>query len=387
MSIRTVDSSIKNAMVGDRNCVAEGHVDTLEAAQIIRSAEKTPSGNPSRVTEGEGKLIGDLFERRVKASSSRPGTMMTMACPENPGATMDTGAVKSFEAFFKRNDLPYGQNVRDKINTALENGYGPELAQAPAGLDKMNYIFMHDHRMVDGNKLEAYVDASKKQFYLKSTGAGMGGPDTIGPYWHGPISLSSANASPKVSDATLSKMRGALNASMDSLEWRPPSQGVPLGVKVVRAPLFAERHPDGFSYTAIIPVGALTPTAPTSDPNKAKQFYVERTGGIAGLTQVAGPISLAGSAPKELTGVRNRMPIVGSNPDYVILPKEGWASPPVSITIMGRNGPRSFAVKDNGGGDYTARGFTFSREGEYQATVKLKNGDEVPLKINVSTVY
>ena len=68
--------------------------------------------------------------------------------------------------------------------------------------------------------------------------------------------------------------------------------GLPLGTRMVEVPLMRERHPDGYAYSALIPVGALTPTAPQLDPNKVKEFYVRRTGGIAGLTDFAGPFTI-----------------------------------------------------------------------------------------------
>lgn len=74
------------------------------------------------------------------------------------------------------------------------------------------------------------------------------------------------------------------------IDWQ--NSGVPLGVRMYREPLMSERHPDGYSYSALIPIGALTPTAPKGDPNKSKQFYLERTGGLAGWTQIAGPFNL-----------------------------------------------------------------------------------------------
>ena len=54
---------------------------------------------------------------------------------------------------------------------------------------------------------------------------------------------------------------------------------------------------DGFRYAAFIPLGALTPTAPEKDPNKVREFYVERTGGQSssrrgGATETTGPLSL-----------------------------------------------------------------------------------------------
>ncbi|MBI1945809.1 MAG: hypothetical protein HYS27_08940 [Deltaproteobacteria bacterium] len=76
------------------------------------------------------------------------------------------------------------------------------------------------------------------------------------------------------------------------LKWN--RDGVPLGRRMLEVPLMQERRPDGFSYTALIPVGTLSPTGGMLDPNKVDTFYVRRTGGIAGLTQYAGPLTIGG---------------------------------------------------------------------------------------------
>jgi hypothetical protein len=68
---------------------------------------------------------------------------------------------------------------------------------------------------------------------------------------------------------------------------------MPIGQRFDAVPLKKERHPDGFAYEALVPVGALTPTAPRQDPNSVDTFWVRRTGGIAGLTQYAGPFTIA----------------------------------------------------------------------------------------------
>jgi hypothetical protein len=68
---------------------------------------------------------------------------------------------------------------------------------------------------------------------------------------------------------------------------------MPIGQRFDAVPLKKERHPDGFAYEALVPVGALTPTAPRQDPNSVDTFWVRRTGGIAGMTQYAGPFSIA----------------------------------------------------------------------------------------------
>jgi len=96
---------------------------------------------------------------------------------------------------------------------------------------------------------------------------------------------------PKVSKATTAKLLKAANQAMHngSLKWK---SGLPLGQRYVEVPLFSEKHPDGFHYSAMVPVGALSPTAKLNDPNKATNFLIKRTGGIAGMTTYAGPINL-----------------------------------------------------------------------------------------------
>lgn len=97
-------------------------------------------------------------------------------------------------------------------------------------------------------------------------------------------------ASDTVSAATRKKLLTAMNGALQSNpKWL---RSMPLGVRYVRVPLMSEKHPDGFSYTALVPVGALSPTAKVLDPNKATNFFIERTGGFAGLTQYTGPVSI-----------------------------------------------------------------------------------------------
>ncbi len=67
---------------------------------------------------------------------------------------------------------------------------------------------------------------------------------------------------------------------------------MPIGSRFETVFLSRERHPDGFQFEALIPTGAMTPTAPQKDPNTVDTFWVRRTGGIAGLTQYAGPFTL-----------------------------------------------------------------------------------------------
>ncbi len=90
----------------------------------------------------------------------------------------------------------------------------------------------------------------------------------------------------KVTEARREHIVGALETAEGAgkLTWQA---GFPLGARMVEVPLKNENHPDGFSYTALIPVGALSPTASTADPNTVDNAWIRRTGGFAGLTQYA----------------------------------------------------------------------------------------------------
>ncbi len=62
----------------------------------------------------------------------------------------------------------------------------------------------------------------------------------------------------------------------------------PAGDSYVRVPLKAGKG-DQYSYTALIPTGGKS-----KDPNKADGFLIERSGGLAGRKQVAGPFTFEG---------------------------------------------------------------------------------------------
>ena len=105
--------------------------------------------------------------------------------------------------------------------------------------------------------------------------------------------------SAKLRPARLEALRGAFQRldEAGTLSWSPGSVlEHHLGVRFVRVELSRERRPDGFTFTAWLPVGALTPGAPGKDPNQVSEFFVERTGGFAGMTFSVGPIRADGGA-------------------------------------------------------------------------------------------
>jgi hypothetical protein len=149
----------------------------------------------------------------------------------------------------------------------------------------MTYVFLRDMRMVDGERAEAYVDTAAGSFYLKSTGAGMAGPDTVGPYWYGPFDLAPVEKQANVA------MREKLETIKDQIsesEWMSGAQDLPMGPQFEVVPLTGDgpMTADGFQYSAYLPVGVVYPGAPQSDPNEAQYAFIMRSGGFAGFRQV-----------------------------------------------------------------------------------------------------
>lgn len=97
---------------------------------------------------------------------------------------------------------------------------------------------------------------------------------------------------PAVKAETKKHLKAALETALKSGELEFHAQGMPVGQRFVRVPLKGTKAGDQYQYTALIPVGALAPKVKPSDPNKAKSFFIERSGGLAGITMVAGPVTM-----------------------------------------------------------------------------------------------
>jgi hypothetical protein len=100
---------------------------------------------------------------------------------------------------------------------------------------------------------------------------------------------------PAVKAETKKTLKAAFETALKSGDLEFHASGMPAGQRYVRVTLKSGRGADQFSYTALLPVGALAPNAKTLDPNKAKSFFVERSGGLAGVTMVAGPVTDGGN--------------------------------------------------------------------------------------------
>jgi hypothetical protein len=107
----------------------------------------------------------------------------------------------------------------------------------------------------------------------------------------GPAPTDGTGGGPTIKPARTDAMRQVFKEAegKGNVQWH---NSIPLGSRFETAFLSRERHVDGFQFDALIPTGALTPTALQKDPNTVDSFWVRRTGGIAGLTHYAGPFTL-----------------------------------------------------------------------------------------------
>jgi predicted secreted protein len=103
----------------------------------------------------------------------------------------------------------------------------------------------------------------------------------------------------KISAATHKAVMSTFYGVRDNMGEMLPS--LPVGNRFAEERLFSEKRPNGFHYSAMIPVGATGPEAAKADPNKATSCYFKVTGGAAGVTSYYGPFEIQrGKAPKEV---------------------------------------------------------------------------------------
>jgi hypothetical protein len=162
MTTRSVRSTIQEAMKTRSPCDS-ALVTTREAGKIVKEAEQ------GYVSVGEGKEVGDLFDRSVPQGSAS----MTRMCPENgaDAPLLADGGAKKFEAFFVRHDLPYGRNAAPLREQLREHSqfvdFGAPLAAAPSTTNRFP-IVLRDDRPVDGAKQTAWYDPKDKSYYVQS---------------------------------------------------------------------------------------------------------------------------------------------------------------------------------------------------------------------------
>jgi hypothetical protein len=245
------------------------------------------------LSNGEAKAIAGLLTRVTTKVHAPPGAQICFV------PTAEKEAVEKLQKFVGEKNLPVGDNaslMRDAINDQLSRSrLGPPSNKLPRSLDKLMELPLEDHSLpVGGWTRRAYCDVAKKRFYLVETRATQTDNTRV---W-GPLSLPKAEK--PSGELTLSPARTAqIKDSWIHFQMVARFQFQPggvteshLGQRFVRVELSRENHPDGYTTSALIPVGALSPTAPVADPNKVTEFYIERTGGLGGLTESFGPVSI-----------------------------------------------------------------------------------------------
>lgn len=279
MTITTVNKKISNAMKDLR-------LTAREADGILKATRPA-------LSNGEAKAIAGLYTRVTTKVTAPAGAQICFT------PTAEKGAVEKLEKFIGEKRLPVGSNA-DVLRTGINDFLSRARLAAPSdklprSLDKLMALPLHTGpQPLGGWQQMAYVDVAKKRFYLVETRATLQDNTRV---W-GPLGLPAAQEpapSDGISDARAAKLRGAFAKLGDPGSLTFQMGGVfesHLGQRFAKVELFRERHPDGYAYTAYVPVGALSPTAPRMDPNKVNTFYVERTGGFAGLTQSLGPVSV-----------------------------------------------------------------------------------------------
>lgn len=290
MTVKTVDSTI-------RRVSRDARVDRTEAKKIIDAATTTKTGKKDAVSVAEGRRIAEFYEK--SNPEAHQGHPPPLASPQTP--QMTAAARREFNNFFVASRIPAGDNeatMRGMVETAMARvDWGDtKLDAAPrlAGLYQMKLPYPEG--LMDAPMKSAYVDPKKDQFYVHVYG-GMprpGGHQTSN--WYGPIPLH--GAAPTDADRTLTarsvtQLRATFAKFNDSgaLKWTADSPPFSRSQLLHEKELLRERHPDGFTYTAVLHVGMFSDRNSALDPDQVNQFWVKREGGLAGTTMWAGPFS------------------------------------------------------------------------------------------------
>ena len=177
-----------------------------------------------------------------------------------------------------------------------------------------------------------------------------------------------------VTVATQKAIKEAFKAERDTLQFKNPADVMPMGQRYVRVELARDNHVDGFTYTALIPVGALAPGAKPSDPNKATSVLIERSGGFAGITQLAGPLDLT---PQATNGRELRTLLEKNDTKFGALVADAWPqgyakSTPPQLHKVSKRADGNFDVT------LALTHFRTGKVGEQKTVVVKPNGALVP---------
>ena len=202
MSLKTVRAALDKAVTTNASA-KKPQVTRTEARSIIAAATAD-----AKVSQAEAEVLARL----AGASTFEQGKTKV---------EVTDAARQEVEAFFAARALPYGKNeksLRDGIEQTLNTAdLSKPLAKAPSTTG-LHRLLLSDQRPVDGPLREAYVDPSKKQFFLKTYIIGRGNPGGT-TQWFGPFPLKGAALAPVTSghDADVAALKGKLEASVKGM--------------------------------------------------------------------------------------------------------------------------------------------------------------------------
>lgn len=190
MTVKTVTQRTTRALQDKR-------ITAKEAKEIIKAAETNTQGKTDKVSKGEAKKIAALFEGT--RSDPPPGVGWNPPPPGTPmKPSMEREARKAFNDFFIKHRLPMGENegaMTNRIKTMMEViDRGEPLAKAPSTRN-LHEVFLHDHRPVDGERLDAFVDSDKNRFYVRSESHNRANPSGE-TKWYGPFAFAERSVNP-----------------------------------------------------------------------------------------------------------------------------------------------------------------------------------------------
>lgn len=199
MSATAIQKLVNQALSNDGDKM-NPTIDAGEACAIVSNA--TADG---KVTNAEAKTVADAYEATRGPS---PGAPNPSGCLYT-GPIMDPEARETFDGFFAKYGIPAGNNVKPIKQQISETwqyeARGERTTKAP-NTRNLLLVPLRDSRPVDGPLTEAFVDAAKGQFYVKSTparGFDREG-NAIPPSWFGPLKIAASERS-KESAATAIK--------------------------------------------------------------------------------------------------------------------------------------------------------------------------------------
>ncbi len=258
----------------------DGHLSKRELTGILTSTAP-------KLSNGEAKLVAELHNR----VTSSFGAAEVTAEP----ATLD-----KLNAFIGKKQIPVGDTaapMRNAINELMMRvRLAPPRDTLPRGIDKLLPLPLSEGpQPLGGPQRMAYVDVAKKRFYLVETQPTLQNNTAV---W-GPLGLP-AVALPVQNNDVITPQRAALLLTTWTqlqdrglINYTPGAVADSLpGTRFAEVQLLKEAHPDGYTFTAFIPVGPNTPTAPQQNPEGVNEFYIQRSGGFAGMTRYFGPVTL-----------------------------------------------------------------------------------------------